>query len=123
MTPTTPATYCTKDSFTFLEYIEELSTQDSFMVSYDVFSFFTNIILSETTDIAVKLILESKKHLEFSENDLTKSFRFATSETHFYFDGKTFYQVHGIVMDSPLKLEDLLNFTIVMWTIFVFFFF
>ena len=42
---------------------------------------FTNIILSETIDIAVKLILENEKDLEFLENELTKLFRFATSQT------------------------------------------
>ena len=41
------------------------------MVTYDVFSLFTNILLSETIDIAVKLILENKKELKFSENELT----------------------------------------------------
>ena len=29
-------------------------------------------------------------------------FRFATSQTHFYFDGKIFDQVDGVVMGSPL---------------------
>ena len=36
------------------------------------------------------------------ENELTKLFRFATSQTHFYFDGKIFDQVDGIAMGSPL---------------------
>ena len=30
-------------------------------------------------------------------------FRFATSQTHFYFDGKIFDQVDGVAMDSPLR--------------------
>ena len=72
------------------------------MVSYDVCSLFTNIPLSETIDIAVKLILENKKDLKFSENELTKLFRFATAQTHFYFDGKIFDQVDGVAMGSPL---------------------
>ena len=54
------------------------------MVTNDGCSLFTNVPLSETTDIAVKLILEKKKDLKFSENELTKLFRFATSQTHFY---------------------------------------
>ena len=72
------------------------------MVSYDVYSFFTNIPLNETIDIAVKLILENKKDLKFLENDLTKLFRFVTSQTHFYFDGKIFDQVDWVAMSPPL---------------------
>ena len=48
-----------------------LQVKNVFMVTYDVFSLFTNILLSETIDIAVKLILENKKELKFSENELT----------------------------------------------------
>ena len=46
--------------------------------------------------------MENEKDLKFSENELTKLFRFATSQTHFYFDRKTFDQVDGVVMGSPL---------------------
>ena len=62
-------------------------TQDALMISYDVCSLFTNIPLSETIDIEVKIILENKKDLKFSENELTKLFGFASSQTHFHFDG------------------------------------
>ena len=51
--------------------IQEVSMQDSFMVWYNVCSLFTNIPISETIDIAVKLILENKKSLKFSENELS----------------------------------------------------
>ena len=102
LTPFIPTAYCTKDSFTFIKDIEKISTQDPFMVSYDVYSLFTNIPLSETIDIAVKLILENKKDLKFSENELTKLFRFATSQIHFYFDGKISDQVDRVAMSSPL---------------------
>ena len=100
--------YYTKDSFTFIKDIQEVSTQDSFMVSYDVCSLFTNIPLSEAIDIAVKLILENKKDLKFSENELTKLFRFVMTQTHFYFDGKIFDQVDRVAMGSPLG-PDLAN--------------
>ena len=73
------------------------------MVSYDVWSLFTNIPLSETINIAVKLILENTKDLKFLENELTKLFRFATSQTHFYFDGKIFDQVDEVEMSYTLR--------------------
>ena len=71
------------------------------MVSYDVCSLLTNIPLSETIDIAVMLILENKKDIKFSKNELTKLFRFAISETHFYFGWKFFDQVDGVATGSP----------------------
>ena len=43
-----------------------------------------------------------KMPLLFSENELTTLFRFATSQTHFYFDGKIFDQVDGVAIGSPL---------------------
>ena len=64
------------------------------MVSYDVCDLFSNIPLS--------IILENKKDLKFSENELPKLFRFATSQMHFYFDAKIFHQVDGVAMGSPL---------------------
>ena len=69
LTPFIPAVHCTKDLFTFIKDIQEVSTQDAFMVSYDVCSLFIIIPLGETIDIAVKLILEKKKDLKFLENE------------------------------------------------------
>ena len=102
LTPFPPTAYCTKDSFPFIKDIQEVSTEDFFIVSYNVCSLFTNIPLSETVNIAVKLILENKKDLKFLENESTKMFRFATSQTHFCFDGNTLNQVDRVVMGSPL---------------------
>ena len=46
--------------------------------------------------------MPDKKDLKFSENELFKLFRFATAQTHFYFDGKIFNQVDELAMGSPL---------------------
>ena len=40
--------HCAKDSFTFCEEIQGASVNDYFLVSYDVWSLFTNIPLTET---------------------------------------------------------------------------
>ena len=102
LTPFIATLHCTKDSFTFIKDILEVSTQHSFMVSYDLCSLFTNILLGKTIVIAVKLILENKKNLKFSENKLTSLLCFATLQTHFYFDEKIFNQVDSVSMESPL---------------------
>ena len=76
------------------------------MVSYDVYCLFINIPLSRTIDMAVKLIWENKKDLQFLENELTKLFSFATSQTYFFFDGKIFDQIDRVAMGFPLVPAD-----------------
>lgn len=102
LTPFIPTAHCTKGSFTFIKDIQEVSTKDAFMVTYDVCSLFTNTLLRETIDVAVTWILKYKKYLKFSENELTELFCFPTSQPHFYFDEKIFNQVDGVTMGSPL---------------------
>ena len=65
------------------------------MVSYDVASLFTNIPLSETIDLAVNAIFESNTGLDLklSKTELKELFHFATSHTHFLFNGCFYDQV------------------------------
>ena len=55
LTPFIATDYCTQDSFTFVKEVQEVSVSDHFMVSYDVFSLFTNIPLKETLDLAADI--------------------------------------------------------------------
>ena len=75
-----------------------------YMVSYDVASLFTNIPLSETIDLAVNAIFESSTGLDLklSKTELKELFNFATSHTHFLFNGCFYDQVDGVAMGSPL---------------------
>ena len=77
-----------------------------FMVSYDVTSLFTNIPLSETIDLVVNAIFESNTGLDLklSKTELKELFNFATSHTHFLFNGCFYNQVDGVPMGSPFKL-------------------
>ena len=102
LTPFIPTAHCTKGSFTFIKDIQEVSTKDAFMVTYDVCSLFTNTLLRETIDVAVTWILKYKKYLKFSENELTELFCFPTSQPHFYFEEKIFNQVDWVTMGSLL---------------------
>ena len=72
------------------------------MISYDVTSLFTNIPLDETIDIAVNLLKEKEPKLKISKKDLRKLFVFATSESHFSFNGKIYDQIDGAAMSSQL---------------------
>ena len=95
-------THCTKDSFSFCEEIKKVRASNKFLVSYDVCSLFTSIPLTETIDIAVDLLFEKNTGFKISKADLKKLFQFATSGTHFMFEGKFYDQIDGVAMGSPL---------------------
>ena len=94
--------YCADDTFTFVKDIQKVSTNNTFMVSYDVTSLFTNIPLDETIDIAVNTIFDKTPNIKISKSELKKLFKFATSETHFLFDNKFYDQIDGVAMGSPI---------------------
>ena len=72
------------------------------MVSYDVTSLYTNIPLKETIKIAVDKIFENNENIKIAKSELSKLFEFATSKTHFQFNGTIYDQIDGIAMGSPL---------------------
>ena len=63
LNPVIPNEHCAKDSFILCEEIQRASANDYFLVSYDVWSFFTSIPLTETIEIAVELILQLKTNI------------------------------------------------------------
>ena len=52
-----------------------------FLVSYDVTSLFTNILLQETIDIAINLIFSHNPNRNITKRELDKPLRFAISQT------------------------------------------
>ena len=91
------------DTFNFLKNLNEQNREEVFMVSYDVTSLYTNILLNDTIQIAVDKIFEAEHtKLKISKIELTKLFEFATSGTHFQFNGQMYDQVDGVSMGSPL---------------------
>ena len=102
LVPLLPDTYSVKDSFSFVEELRSFDFDDKFLISFDVESLFTNIPLNETIDIAVHLIFKHNPKFSIKKTDLKKLFSFATSETHFLFNGKFYVQVDGVAMGSPL---------------------
>ena len=67
-----------------MDELKEVHINDKFLVSYDVNSLFTNSPLKEAIKVAVGLIKTSYPNLKISSDNLTKMFKFATCETHFY---------------------------------------
>ena len=82
LSPHIPSNYATKDSFTFIEEIKQLNTYGEFLICLDVTSFFTNIPLEETINIAIYVIFENYPNVKFTRKELQKLFKIATSETH-----------------------------------------
>ena len=97
-----PDNYSYKDTFSFVSQIKITNHSGKFLVSYDVTSLFTNIPLQETIDIAINLIFNHNPNLNITKKELKKLFLFATSQTHFLFNGKFYNQIDGVAMGSPL---------------------
>ena len=102
LSPHIPSEYSTKESFTFIEEIKLVSVTDKFLISFDATSLFTNILLSEASDIAINLVFENSPDIKFTKRELHKLFRLATTETHFTFNGSIFDQIDNVAMGFPL---------------------
>ena len=100
--PIVPNYYSCKDTFTFVSQINNANLSNKFLVSYDVSSLFTSIPLQETIDIAINLIFNHNPNLNITKKELEKLILFATSQTHFIFNGKFYNQIDGVAMASPL---------------------
>ena len=90
LSPLVPNYYSCKDTFSFVCQIKNLNLAKKCLVSYDVTSFFTNIPLQETIDIAINLIFNHNPNLNTTKKGLKKLFLFATSQTHFIFNSKIY---------------------------------
>ena len=102
LTPLIPNKHSTKDTFNFIKEIQQVNSKDLYMVSYDVCSLYTNIPLKETIEISVEKIFENNPHIKITKDELKNLFYFATSKTHFQFEGSMYDQIDGIAMGSPL---------------------
>ena len=94
-----PKEHCAKS---FCEEIQQVSNNDNFLVWCDVCSLFTSIPLQETIEIAVELIFENNPQLKVTKRELKQLFNFATSVSHFIFNGSFYDQIDGVLMGSPL---------------------
>ena len=102
LSPLVPNDYSCKDTFSSVFQINNANLSKKILVSYDVTSLFTNILLQETIDIAINLIFNQNPNLNITRKELKKIFLFATSQTHFIFNSKFYNQIDGVAMGSPL---------------------
>ena len=95
-------TNCTKDSFTFYKEIKKVRATNKLLISYDVCGLFTSIPLKETIHIVVDSLFDHNPDLKITKIELKNFFDFATSGTHFHFDGSFYDHIDGVGMGSPL---------------------
>ena len=84
----------------------KLDEQD-ILVSYDVSSLFTNVLVDETIDILVEKAFKddwfNKEYdLNITKTDIIELLEIATKNRHFQFEGNLYEQVDGVAMGSPL---------------------
>ena len=103
LVPVILTTNCTKDSFTFCKEIKKVGATNKLLISYDVCSLFTSIPLIETIHIAVDLLFDHNPDFKITKIQLKNLFDFATSGTHFHFDGSFYDHIDGVGMGSPLR--------------------
>ena len=93
-----------KNSFSFADEISKHQNSDNLvMASFDVKSLFTNIPLEETIDIITNyLYSDNISFLSFPINQFKKLLFYAVKNTLFLFNYKTYRQLDGVTMGSPL---------------------
>ena len=62
--------HCGKYSFSFCEEIQQVSSNDNFLVLYDACNLFTSIPFQETIEIAVELFFQNDPQLKVTKRQL-----------------------------------------------------
>lgn len=68
------------------------------MVSFDVYSLLTSILLKET----INIIYKQSELLSLPENELRKLLLLCMKGMHFQFNNQPYKQTNGVAMGSPL---------------------
>ncbi|XP_063592239.1 uncharacterized protein LOC134769440 [Penaeus indicus] len=92
------------DTFSFVKTILDIPNADShIMASFDVTNLFTNVPLSETIEIITESLFNHNTHMNgLNKVQFKKLLEIATKDITFFFDGKSYKEVDGVAMDSPL---------------------
>ena len=101
ISPLLPNDYFCKDTFSFASQIKNANLSRKFLVSFDVTSLFTNILLQGTIDIAINLIFNHNPNLNIIKKELKILFLFATSQTNSIFNSKFYNQIDELAICFP----------------------
>ena len=100
--PLTKNNYSIENTTKFVEEITSMTFPSGFTIaSFDVTSLFTNVPLTETTDIIINKYNPAAFH-NIQPDIIEKLLKFATSESVFIFNNTLYNQIDGVAMGSPL---------------------
>ena len=72
------------------------------MVSFDVVSLFTNVPLKQTINIIIKIHDKNEINTNILKQKMKELLYLCTKNAHFTLNSKTYVQVDGVAMGSPL---------------------
>ena len=73
------------------------------MVSFDVVSLFINVPLEETINIIIKRTYDKNEiKTNIPKQEMKELLYLCTKNAHFTLNSKTYVQIHGVAMGSPL---------------------
>ena len=93
------------EDFSFSNFISKQNS-NTFLVSYDVESLFTNVPVFETINIIISKLFSSDDSVYqgFSKSDFTSLLKLAVCDTHLVFNNRIYKQIDGMAMGFPLPL-------------------
>ena len=102
--PLSESRFTIKNSKTFTKMLKKMRIPPGYkMVSFDVVSLFTNVPLDETIDIIIKRIYDKKEiNTDIPKKEMRELLYLCTKNAHFTLNNKTYLQVDGVAMGSPL---------------------
>ncbi|CAH8857906.1 unnamed protein product [Trichobilharzia szidati] len=91
-----------RDTFQFVECIQDINASNKHMLSLDVESLFTNVPLTETICFICKYIEDNKLNIGIPTTDLKELLLRCTLNVQFTFNEAIYRQKNGTAMGSPL---------------------
>ena len=77
--------------------------KETFIVSLDIVSLYTNVPVSEVIDITTKLVYDNDNFRNMPKEDFRNLLKLATEDSHFIFDNVYYKQIDGLAMGCPLS--------------------
>ena len=98
--------YAIKRSTSFIKTLKKQMIPPGYqMMSFDIVSLFTNVSLEETINIIIKRIYDKNEiNTNIPKQEMKELLYLCTKNAHFTLNSKTYVQVDGVAMGSPLGL-------------------
>ena len=103
LSPLAQNSYLLKNSNDFINRLNKFKLRNSYMVSFDVESLFTNVPLDYTINLILERIYQDKElDILIPEPDLKRLLELCTKDNIFLFNDLLYQQIDGVAMGSPL---------------------